>query len=396
MARIKYVKERIGEEITDWSQLLHRRQRREERRRLKELEHQKELERRRETGEITQDASVPANIPAHIPTNATNSATLNPSATPATRATTTPITRRVTRAAARAATNAATPDTTTATTATADIDTTTAPASAPTTAQTTSTAATLPTVIAMAVEEEEHGDMGMLDPALFEPVNDMDVNVPQLVLAPTVVKETQNVEPIARRASAGFSPFASVQAASIPANLSTIAANAVAYAPATAPAYAPAIAPTYAPITVPATGRATACEAEENVSPKLSEPVTSEDIPEQVVVPSGDKERRSARIAAAAQLVPVAKVINRLFAESLERLLSPTPEVVSAEARRFLANAHENETEQAVKKAAFTLSFHILDKINELQGQNRFDRFEVASEVLKLKLQQVFLKELVK
>lgn len=61
-----------------------------------------------------------------------------------------------------------------------------------------------------------------------------------------------------------------------------------------------------------------------------------------------------------------------------------------------MANAHENETAQAVKKAAFTLSFDILDRINELQGKNCADRFELASEVLKLRLQQVFLKELVK
>lgn len=85
-----------------------------------------------------------------------------------------------------------------------------------------------------------------------------------------------------------------------------------------------------------------------------------------------------------------------MFAEGLERLQSPTPEMISAEARKFLAMAHENETAQAVKKAATTLSNDVMERINDLQRQNPADRFGLASEVLKLKLQQVLLKELAK
>ena len=85
-----------------------------------------------------------------------------------------------------------------------------------------------------------------------------------------------------------------------------------------------------------------------------------------------------------------------MFAESLEQLQSPTPDMISAEARKFLAMAHENETAPAVKKAATTLRADIAEKISELHRQKPADRFGLASEVLKLKLQQVFLTELVK
>lgn len=87
-------------------------------------------------------------------------------------------------------------------------------------------------------------------------------------------------------------------------------------------------------------------------------------------------------------------VVNRLFLHCLAQLQSPTPEMVTSEARLFLARAQENETEQAVKKAAMTLSSVTNGKIDEFT--RRPDQFEVVSEILKLKLQQVFLQELLK
>lgn len=162
MARVKYVKERIGEEVTDWSQLLHRRQRREERRRLQELERQKELERRREAGEISE-----------VPTGATTAACPNAPSRPATSIT--PFTRRVTRAATRAASNSTISNTTTATTTITATPTVMAPVSAPTSAMAGVAALTSPTVIATAVDHEEHGYMDLVDPALFEFGNDDDV-----------------------------------------------------------------------------------------------------------------------------------------------------------------------------------------------------------------------------
>ncbi|KAK1776564.1 hypothetical protein QBC45DRAFT_332727 [Copromyces sp. CBS 386.78] len=488
MGRVKYVKERIGQEITDWSQLTHRRQRREERHRVKELERQQELERRREAGEIPQADPIPTNTPANIPTGAP----ARPATRAAPRATTAPITRRITRAAARAAPTASTPDTTTTTmiTDTARFVTpASAPAMAPASAPAPVLAAVLPTVINMTVEEEEHDDMGLLDPALFEPfINEI---VPQQVPAPMTAEKNQKaVEPVGRQPSARISQPANFQAATIPVNSPTMATaidapaygsplthdwvtgqayapanlpanlaavyttakvpayvqayapvttpssalvTASAYPPATAPAYDSTYTPAYAPSSAPGsiassapvtasastavatpvsgpvttlvTGRATETEGVEDAVPKVSEPVTGGNVPERASVRSAAQESQKitkptaeqpgARVQAALQLVPVAEIVDRMFAVGLERLQSPTPEMISAEAREFLARAHENETEQAVKKAALTLSNDIVDRINELHRQNPADRIGLASEVLKLKLQQVFLKELV-
>ncbi|KAK3946825.1 hypothetical protein QBC32DRAFT_374703 [Pseudoneurospora amorphoporcata] len=478
MGRVKYVKERIGQEITDWSQLTHRRQRHEERYRVKELERQQELERRREAGEIPQADPIPANTPATIPTGAP----ARPASRAAPRATTAPITRRITRATARAVSTASTPDTTTTTmiTDTARFVTpASAPAIAPGSAPAPVLPAVLPTVINMTVEEEEHDDMGLLDPALFEPfINEI---VPQQVPAPMTAEKNQKaVEPVTRQPSARISQPANFQAASIPANSQTMATatgapaygsplkhdrvtgqayapanlpanlavvyttakvpayvqvyapvttpasalvTASAFPPATAPAYdstyTPAYAPAYAPSSAPGsiassapvtasastavttpvsapvttlvTGRATETEGVEEAVPKVSEPVTGGNVPERASVRSAAQESQKITKPTAGQ--PGA--LDRMFAVGLEWLQSPTPEMISAEARAFVARAHENETEQAVKKAALTLSNDIVDRINELHRQNPADRIGLASEVLKLKLQQVFLKELV-
>lgn len=63
--------------------------------------------------------------------------------------------------------------------------------------------------------------------------------------------------------------------------------------------------------------------------------------------------------------------------------------MVAAEARVFLARARENETVQAVRKAARTLDFEVLHRINESSAQQ-----DLRTEVLKFRLQQVFLDEL--
>lgn len=84
-------------------------------------------------------------------------------------------------------------------------------------------------------------------------------------------------------------------------------------------------------------------------------------------------------------------LVNRLFAESSPRLQAPTPEMVAAEARVFLARARENEIVQAVRKAARTLDFEVLHRINESSAQQ-----DLRTEVLKFRLQQVFLDELAK
>ena len=81
--------------------------------------------------------------------------------------------------------------------------------------------------------------------------------------------------------------------------------------------------------------------------------------------------------------------VDRLFAENLPKLRAPTPEMVAAEARVFLARARENETVQAVRTAAKTLDFEVLHRINESSAQQ-----DLRTEVLKFRLQQVFLDEL--
>ncbi|EGO55187.1 hypothetical protein NEUTE1DRAFT_46394 [Neurospora tetrasperma FGSC 2508] len=341
MARVKYVKERIGEEVSDWSQLLQRRQRREERRRLQELERQKELQRRREAGEIPE-----------VPTGATTAANPNVPSGPATSIT--PFTRRVTRAAARAASNSAISNTTTATTTTMDTPTVMAPVSAPASASGNVTAVDLPTVITDAADHEEYGYMDLVDPALFEFGN--DDNVAELPANDAV--------------------------SSVQASMPTTSKNA-----------AP---PSFTPATAPAAVSAYAIDVEEHPVMDRSQPRNVGTVHQQAMMPrtaQGNQEvvqpTTDARTKAALQLVPVVDIINRLFAESLPRLRAPTLEMVAAEARVFLARARENETVQAVRKAARTLEFEVLHRINEFSAQQ-----DLRTEVLKFRLQQVFLDEL--
>ncbi|KAL0468483.1 hypothetical protein QR685DRAFT_447134 [Neurospora intermedia] len=342
MARVKYVKERKGEEVTDWSQLLNRRQRREERRRLQELEREKERKRRREAGEIPK-----------VPTGATTAANPNAPSGPATSIA--PFTRRITRAATRAASNSAIPTTTTATTTTTDMPTAMAPVSAPVSATAGVVALVSPTVTATALDHEEYGYMDLVDPALFEFGNDN--NAPELP-ANEAVSSVQ-----------ATTTFTSTNAAP----------------------------PAFRPITAPAAVSAYAINVEEHsvmdrplprnvgtVHQQATMPRTAQGN-QQVVQPTTD-----ARTKAALQLVPVVDIINRLFAENLPELRAPTPEMVAAEARVFLARARENETVQAVR-AARTLDFKVLHRITESSAQQ-----DLRTEVLKFRLQQVFLGELAK
>lgn len=265
LARVKYVKERIGEEVTDWSQLLQRRQRREERRRLQELERQKEIQRRREAGEIPE-----------VPTGATTAA--NPKAPSGTATSIPPFTRRVTRAATRAASNSVISNTTTVTTTTTETPTVMAPVSAPASATADVAALVSPTVIATTVEHEEHGYMDLVDPALFEFGNDDDV----------------------------ADPPANDAVSSVQASMPTTSKNA-----------AP---PSFTPATTPAAVSAYAIDVEEHLDMDRSRPRNVGTVHQQAMMPrtaQGNQEvvqpTTDARTKAALQLVPVVDISKLLI-----------------------------------------------------------------------------------
>ena len=64
-----------------------------------------------------------------------------------------------------------------------------------------------------------------------------------------------------------------------------------------------------------------------------------------------------------------------------------------AEARMFLERARNNETVQAVRRAAVTLGGIAYEKIEDL---TRASRNELAVELLRYKLERLFLDELLK
>ncbi|KAK3388643.1 hypothetical protein B0T20DRAFT_484213 [Sordaria brevicollis] len=437
----KKVGERIGEEITDPSQLIgwrNRRLEREERQRQAELERQRDIERRRAAGEIIPEDEAPANA-SPSGTRRRRRGSPPPDMRPLTE-------RRMTRAVARAlgitATPGGLPDNDIASTPTADDDEGEAPDSPLASSPIMTSPAVLPVASAVDVDEEGSRDAEIVEEGLIEfdsdnfnhegEANDHDSNHDDVSHEDVDGDDASDENASVTKARPTITILAARPVvAPTPAPVFTLATAPTptpAFVPAATPVPAPAFAPLVAPVaspadsmeaviatdtappsatvptTTPAAMEAPAVEVEEHTAAKLSESVIGGNAPVQSVVAStaaGNQQmtqlasgQSEARVKAAYQLVPVVDRINRLFLESLVTLQSPTPEMVTAEARLFLARAQENETVGAVKKAATLLSSITQGKIEELT--RRPVQFEVVSEILRQRLQQVFLQELLK
>lgn len=284
--KYKFVRERIGEKITDPSQLVgwrDRRLEREERERQAELERQRELERRRAAGEIIPEDDVPASTSTSATARRRNSFALRPETRPLTER---PMTRTVARAIAMAATSDdASANTAIASTPAADDVEVEAPIFPSASSPTTASPAALPVVSAIDVDEEEPRDVDIVASRMIEPASNEDVQ--QQGTAATVTKEIEKPE---ERHSIGVSEPASPEVDNTPTYLQNTptAVN----TQASSPAYASVPSPEITQTTVENT--ATGAEADMDMGlldPALFEPHNEESFAQQVSVPGVVNEK---------------------------------------------------------------------------------------------------------